>query len=162
MIARDPRSIVNAHWERAETALAAKHWRRALQGARAVAVIMPGLARPLMLCSMCQAPLGLPERALNDVRRANMTDPADALILTRLSEALYAAGNFIAAEAAIREALCRGVAGGEGHFLLAKTLWIQGEIEPARLALDTAVSLDPTLSEKRRILEYTVRPGDFD
>ena len=67
----------------------------------------------------------------------------------------------MAAEIAVRNALRGGVADGEGLFLLARTLWLQGSIDAAFVALDQAVRANSAPQVKRNIMEYTVIPGNF-
>lgn len=154
-------ALVEILWDRAQVALKERRSADAFRDAKAVVVLLPGLARSMMFCGMCVAPLGLPEKALVMLRRAHAADPSDVLVMTRLSEALYADGRFAEAEIAIRNALRGGVADGEGLFLLAQTLWLQGSNDAARDALDQAVEAAPALQAKRQIFEYTVTREDF-
>lgn len=154
-------SFVEAHWDNAQIALKNRRWRQAHRDARLVAALVPEIARPLMVCAMSLAQRGFPESALVLMRRAHAAHPGDEMVMTRLSESLFAAGDFSKAEQAIREALRRGTPAGDGHFLLARILWAQGATEEARAALDIAAADNPEIAEKRRILEYTVCPADF-
>jgi hypothetical protein len=153
-------TLVETLWDGAQVAL--KERRSAgPSGTLRRLVLLPSLTRSIMFCGMCLAPLGLPERVLVILNRAHAADPSDALVMTRLSEALYADGRFMAAEIAVRNALRGGVADGEGLFLLARTLWLQGSIDAAFVALDQAVRANSAPQVKRNIMEYTVIPGNF-
>jgi Flp pilus assembly protein TadD len=154
-------SFVAARWEQSQNDLAQRRWNRTYVGARTVAVSMPEIARAMMVCGICNAQLGSSASALIMIQRANKAAPADPMVMTRLAEALYAAGRFSEAEHFNRGALSRNTSSGEVHFLLARILWAQGRIEEASAALDIAVELDPAIAEKRRILEYTVKPDYF-
>ena len=153
--------FIEARWDNAQEAYKARRWSEAERDARMVAVTLPEAGRAMMLCGMCMAPIGLSERALAMLQRAHATGPDDALVLTRLSEALYAAGRFNEAETAMRRALSRGISIGQGNFHLAKILWLKGQIEEAREALEIAEIAEPGLAERRIILEYTVSSRDF-
>ena len=153
--------LIETLWDSAQVGLKEVRPGNAFEDAKAVIVLLPGLARSIMFCGMCMAPLGLPERALVMLRRAHAADPRDVLVMTRLSEAFYANGRFAEAEISIRNALRGGVAEGAGLFLLAQTLWLQGSNDAARDALDQAVKATPALQAKRQIMEYTVTPEDF-
>ncbi|MDA9975439.1 hypothetical protein N9F34_01195 [Alphaproteobacteria bacterium] len=154
-------TLVETLWDRAQVALKERRPAEAFREAKAILVLLPSLSRSIMFCGMCLAPLGLPERALVMLNRAHAADPSDVLVMTRLSEALYADGQFAAAEIAVRNTLRGGVADGEGLFLLARTLWLQGSIDAAHVALDQAVKANSALQAKRNIMEYTVTPEDF-
>ncbi|MBM86680.1 MAG: hypothetical protein CMM47_11750 [Rhodospirillaceae bacterium] len=153
-------TFVHDHWEAAQQAMKGKR-PDALNHAQAVAVATPESARSLMLCGMCFAPLGLPETALALLRRASMVDPSDVLVKVRLSEALYAVGQFAESEIAIRAAFRGGRGLGEDLFLLARILWAQGKISESKAILAELVSRNSNLDWKRRILEYTAEPSDF-
>lgn len=153
--------FIEARWDNAQEALKARRWPEAQRDARIVAVTLPNAGRALMLCGMCIAPLGLLEEVLAMLQRAHVVRPRDALVLTRLSEALYAAGRFVEAEACVRTALDLGITAGEGYFLLARILWLQGRVVEARKILDMAESVEPGLAKRRRILEYTMCSADF-
>lgn len=155
------RSFVEAQWERANDAYRSRDLRAAEDATRRVASLFPAHSGTILLSAMCAAKLGLLERATLRVRRAHAVAPTDPLILVRLAEAMFASGDFAAAESGIRDALDRGIAAGEGSFLLARALWAQGRTTEATLALDRAVAADASLVERRRILEHTIRPDDF-
>ena len=154
-------TVIEARWAAAQDALSGHRPEAAYRDARVVAVATPHLARAMMLCGLCLAPLALGERAADMIRRAHVADPADALVLTRLAEVSYADGAFEAAERSMRAALDRGVAEAEGRFLLARILWASGRIPEARRELDAPASLDPSIRWRCRVLEWTARPEDF-
>jgi Flp pilus assembly protein TadD len=153
--------FVTNRWELAQSEFKNQRWAKARTHAAIVDLIAPHLARPKMIVAMCLAPLSLTETTLIMMRRAYMATPGDVLVLTRFSEALFAAGHFEDAEQAIRKALDLGAHGGEGNFLLARIVWARKRTAEAREILDQAVEVDPEIVGKRRIMEYTISPEDF-
>jgi hypothetical protein len=113
------KAFIEIRWNSAQAAFKAKKWSLAEREAQIVAVISPGAGRAMMLCGMCLAPKGLVERTLILLRRAHAATVGDALIQVRLCEALFAAGDFVGAEQAIRSAMKHDIPKGEGYFLLA-------------------------------------------